>query len=86
MIIRYMLCLVLIKDSQYLKHYMIKHIYIHAHRGVYNKKHIDLGPTQEKKLHEHTKLAIYMNMKSKTSLGLDHIIGSYTDATAIIHL
>jgi len=53
---------------------MVTHIYIHAHTGVYNKKHIDLGPTQEKKLRERTKLAIYMNMKSKTSLGLDHII------------
>ena len=82
-----MLCLVLINDSQeYLKHYMITHIYIHAHTGVYNKKHIDLGPTQEKKLRERTKLAIYMNMKSKTSLGLDHIIGRYTDVTTIIRL
>jgi hypothetical protein len=66
------MCFVLTKDSKYLKHYKIPHIYIHASTSVYITKTYRSRPHPWKELHEHTKLAIYMNMKSKTSLGSDH--------------
>jgi hypothetical protein len=40
---------------------------------------------REKNCLEHTKLATYTNLMSKTSLGLEHITASYTNVTETTH-